>query len=219
MLESSHRSNPSSITSQYACWFDDRINQFISEHKERFEPSQQFKRRNGFFITISFDQNARSNRHENAAGFEEGGEKSELDRFSDLYNLICRQMMGSNYHRRSFDPVRPLAIGCLDMNGSRYWKSMGELENPHVHSIWILTDEIRERFQELITDEKRIASLKERLSIRDLDIQALDDDRRNSSGESRVSSYTAKFIGHNNHDLKRWEDFRILPLQRHTILN
>lgn len=213
MLESSHRRSPGSITSQYTSWFEDRINQFISEHKDRFEPSQQFKRRNGFFITISFDQNRRPNRLEDAADLEARGEKSELDRFTDLYNLTCRQMLGRNYHRGSFDPVRPLAIGCLDVNGSRYWKSMGELENPHIHSIWILTNETRESFERLIADEKRFHPIKERLSIREMDIQRLDIDDRNSKGESRVTSYMAKFIGHNNHDLARWDDVRILPLE------
>lgn len=93
---------------------------------------------------------------------------------------------------------------------------MGEIENPHIHSIWILTDETREDFERLIADESRLQPIKERLSIRELDIQPLDLDDRTSKGESRVISYAAKFIGHNNHDLAIWDDVRILPLARMT---
>ncbi|MBZ9815773.1 hypothetical protein [Mesorhizobium sp. CA7] len=165
-------------------------------------------------ITISFDHSRRIARLEDSASIDSPKLKSELDTFTDMYNHICRQLIGRNYHRPSFDPSKPLAIGCLDMNGSRYWRAMGELENPHIHSIWIFRDEVRERFQKLLADKQWFQAFKERFSIREMDIQALDHDHRNSTGEGRATSYIAKFIGHNNSELLVSDDFRVLPINR-----
>lgn len=212
MFQPVSNSSPTYITSQYASWFDDRIDQFIDEHKGRFDTVSTFKKRNGLFITISFDHSSRNQRFEDAASIDIAKAKSELDTFTDLYNYVCRQLIGRNYHRPSFDPLKPLGIGCLDMNGSRYWKSMGELENPHIHSIWIFTDQVREGFQKLIVHKDRFLALKERFSIREMDIQALDHDPRNSTGDGCATSYMAKFIGHNNSELLVGDDFRVLPI-------
>lgn len=217
MLQTVSKPSPTSITSQYASWFDDRIDQFIEEHKGRFDSVSTFKKRNGYFITISFDHSRRHQRQEGSASIDIPKAKSELDTFTDIYNHLCRQLIGRNYHRPSFDPLKPLAIGCLDMNGSRYWKSMGELENPHIHSIWIFTDQVREGFQKLIADRERFLAFKERFSIREMDVQALDYDHRNSTGEDRATSYMAKFIGHNNSELLAGDDFRVLPIARLNV--
>lgn len=219
MLQShSHTSLPS-ISAQYASWFDDRIEQFIEAHKGRFEPPSYYKRRNGFFITISFDHNSRKQRLESSALIDGSGAKTMMDTFTDLYNLICRNVVGRNYHRPSFHELKPLAIGCLDMNGSRYWRSMGELENPHIHSIWIFTDQTRDGFQKLLADKEGLLSIKERFSIRELDIQQLDHDHRNLTDDSRALSYMAKFMVHNNQELKVADDFRVLPFQVEKSLN
>lgn len=207
-MQISHQfTSPASITRQYACWFDERIDEFIDKHKNRFESRSMFKSRNGFFATISFDQNRRMNRPEGSDEIE----LSELERFTDIYNRICRQIIGRNYHRQSFQDQLPLAIGCLDANGSRYWRSIGEIENLHVHSIWILTDQTRDRFLEFLNEGTRFVAIKERFSIRAIDIQPMIDDRRNQTGESCISSYTAKFIGHNNDGLGVPSDFAICP--------
>lgn len=92
---------------------------------------------------------------------------------------------------------------------------MGEVENPHIHSIWVFTNQTAIGFQKLLADENWLQSIKERFGIRHIDIQPLDHDRRNLSGESRISSYTAKFIGHNANELKVSDDIRILPTSLH----
>lgn len=219
MFQTVPKPSPTTITHQYASWFDERIDQFIEEHKGRFDSVSTFKKRNGYFITISFDHNLRNQRLEGTASIDSSRAKSELDTFTDLYNYLCRQLIGRNYHRPSFDALKPLAIGCLDMNGSRYWRSMGALENPHIHSIWIFTDQVREGFQKLVADKPRFLAFKERFSIREMDIQALDHDHRNSTGEGRATSYMAKFIGHNNSELLVRDDFRVLPFSKRPALH
>lgn len=94
---------------------------------------------------------------------------------------------------------------------------MGELENAHIHTIWIFTDQVRERFQKLIADRERFSAFKERFQIREMDIQALDHDHRNSTGQRCATSYMAKFIGHNNSELLVGDDFRVLPIVHATL--
>lgn len=204
--------NPSArkITETYVEWFDQRINEFIDTHKSTFDRRDMFMARNGLFITISFDQNKRPVRHEDSETADEA-RWSELDRFQDLYNRICRKIVARNFHRDSFRDQLPLAIACIDVNGTRYWKSMGEVENIHIHSIWMLTDETRKQFQELIADKMWFSSMKERLSIRHIDIQRLEPANQNAKNQNRVLSYSAKFIGHNSNTLMISDDFRLLP--------
>jgi hypothetical protein len=198
------------ITRRYVDWFDQRIDEFINKHKRTFDTKETFMARNGLFITISFDQSKRNVRNE----YPESSDKrwSELDRFQDIYNRICRQIVGRNFNRKGFKDNLPLAIGCIDVNGTRYWQSMGEVENVHIHSVWMLTDETNGRFQNLISDRKWFKDLRERSSIRAIDIQRLEPREGNLRGQNRVLSYSAKFIGHNNRDLIIGDDFRMLPI-------
>ncbi|TIX18983.1 MAG: hypothetical protein E5W97_29410 [Mesorhizobium sp.] len=211
--------SPTSVTQQYASWFDGRIDEFIEGHKGRFGSVSMFKKRNGFLITFSFDHSRRNQRYKGTASIDSSTVKSQLDTFTDIYNYLCRHLIDRNYHRPSFDALKPLAIGCLDMNGSRYWRSIGPLENPHIHSIWIFADQVREGFQKLISDKERFLAFKERFCLREMDIQALDHDHRNSTGEGRATSYMAKFIGHNNSELLVSDDFRVLPISKRPALH
>jgi hypothetical protein len=63
----------------------------------------------------------------------------------------------------------------------------------------------------LISDTKWFEDLKERSSIRAIDIQRLEPREGNLKAQNRVLSYSAKFIGHNNRDLIIGDDFRMLP--------
>lgn len=193
--------SPTEITRQYARWFDSQIDRFADQHRGRFQSRSAFKSQNGFFITISFEHNGSESR-------------SELDRFSALYNKVCRQVLGRNYHRRSHDHERPLAIGCLDSNGSRYWRQLGQVENAHIHSIWMLTNQIAPAFRNLVADKNWLQGFEKQLSIRQIDIQPFDDRDRYSTGESRIASYTAKFVGFNNAELAVADDVCVLPPQR-----
>lgn len=190
--------SPRQITRQYASWFDSQIDSFADNHLGRFQSRSAFKSQNGWFITISFDHKPSENR-------------SELDRFAALYNRICRQVLGRNYHRQHHNDQRPLAIVCLDSNGSRYWRQIGEIENAHIHSIWILTNQTAPALKILLADKNWLQTIKKQFSIRQIDIQPLDDRNRYSTGESQISSYTAKWIGFNNNEPNPIADLMIFP--------
>lgn len=201
MLQLQTHLTPKEAQAAYSSWFDDRIDQYALDHKPAGQSVSDFKRAHGLFVTISFDQRAKDRIGQ-----------SELEIFSDLYNRIGRRLVGRNYHRPSFRDRLPLAIACLDANGSRYWKSMGAIDNAHIHSIWLFGEATGRKLQNLIADSNWFPAIKERFGIRAVDIQPLDHERRNLTGGSRISSYASKFLAHNNRDLVAADDLRIFPI-------
>lgn len=159
------------------------------------------------FVTVSFDQTVRHFPTERFGTSELDGDKTltELDRFSDLYNRLCRRVIGRNFHRPSHRDRLPMVIACLDGNGTRHWRSMGDVENAHIHSIWLGTNEIAPRVLETLNDPEWLGPLKARHRIRQIDIQRL------KTETTRMTDYAAKLIGHNTQDLRIADDLRILP--------
>ncbi|MER9280709.1 hypothetical protein [Mesorhizobium sp. M0522] len=128
MSQAAHAITPRQIQDQYIAWFENLIEQFTTRQQIEVRDVEMCRAKNGVFITISFDQNA-------IGQGDDGKRCTELERFADMFNRVCRSIVGRNFHRPLFNGQQPLAIGCLDGNGTRYWKSMGEIENVHVHSI------------------------------------------------------------------------------------
>ena len=83
---------------------------------------------------------------------------------------------------------------------------MGELENPHIHSIWLSTNEIAPKVLETLNDSEWLGPVKARHRIRQVDIQRLRPET------SPMTGYAAKLIGHNTQELRIADDLRILPL-------
>lgn len=90
---------------------------------------------------------------------------------------------------------------------------MGSIENVHIHSIWMSNPTIDERFTEMWSNENWVSEATKRLGIRDLDVRRWDNDTRDRYGNSRVTSYASKFIGHNQRNLDIPDDFRIYPVR------
>jgi hypothetical protein len=82
---------------------------------------------------------------------------------------------------------------------------MGELENPHIHSIWLGTNEIAPKVLETLNNPEWLGPLKTRHHIRQIDIQRLRPET------TSITEYAAKLIGHNTAELTIADDLRILP--------
>jgi hypothetical protein len=207
-MQETSKPSPHQINAHYGTWFDQKMIEFIDRHRGQYEPRELFKVRNGLFVTVSFDQNVR---HYPRRGLghsdDDDGDRTltELDRFSDVYNRLCRTVVGRNFHRPSHRESLPLVIACLDVNGTRHWRSIGELENPHIHSIWLGTNEIAPKVLETLKDPEWLGPLKARHQIRQIDTQRLRPET------VRMTGYAAKLIGHNTAELRIADDFRILP--------
>jgi hypothetical protein len=206
-MRETSKPSPHQINAHYAGWFDQRMIEFIDRHRGQYEPKELFKVRNGLFVTVSFDQNDRHYPREGLGTSDPDGDRTltELDRFSDLYNRLCRTVIGRNFHRPSHRESLPLVIACLDVNGTRHWRSMGELENAHIHSIWLSTNEVAPKVLETLNNPEWLGAMKARLRIRQIDIQRLRPET------TRMTGYAAKLIGHNTAELRIADDLRIFP--------
>lgn len=156
------------------------------------------------FVTLTFRQTNRKT--QTAEGQSLGA--NEMDEFSHLYNRVCRMLVGRHFDKPRNRGLLPPAFAFVDAEGSRYWKGIHELENLHIHSMWVVSSEKSEACQEII--RSAVASSKGTLKVDSVDIQIVDA----SDAEALVTTtaYSSKLVGMNNERLEISEDFKVFPL-------
>jgi len=157
------------------------------------------------FITITFEKSG-SGRQRRLAEGQAAGEV-ELDAFNHLYNRVCRDMVGRNYHRESHRSKLPRVLAFIDAEGSRYWNSMRDAEDLHIHSIWVIPSNQTEQLEQSL--RRGSAALNRNAPIDAIDIKPID----HGDGDTvlRTVSYSSKLMGFNSIDLGVADDFRVFP--------
>lgn len=155
------------------------------------------------FATLTFRQTGR--RTQSAEGQSLGA--NEMDAFSHLYNRVCRTLVGRHFDKPRNRPFLPPAFAFLDAEGSRYWKGIHELENLHIHSMWVVPAGKSDACQQII--RSAMSSSRGPLKVDSVDVQIVDA----SDAEALVTTtaYSSKLIGMNTQRLEIGEDFRIFP--------
>lgn len=195
--------DPKDLNRIYTKWFQQIIVERDSEMTDVDEETI-------FFITLTFKRDARGRRRRSAEGQPLG--QPEMESFHHLYNWVSRNLVGRNYHRDSHHDLLPKAIPFLDAEGSKYWRSIGEMSNLHIHSIWTMRGNQKAEFETLLgqpNDDRE--TILDRLGFDAIDVQEMD--RRDTNGISRVISYSSKLIGFNVRELGVAEEFRVYPLR------
>lgn len=179
---------------EYGTWFGSMITEGLRDEDERQAV---------LFVTVTFKKIGRRRRL--AEGQAVG--EVELDGFTHLYNRACRDLVGRNYHRASHRSCLPKVLAFIDAEGSRYWGSMRDAENLHIHSIWVIpadkTDQVSQSLR------RGAATLNEDAPIDAIDIEPIDQGDEHCI--RRVVSYSSKLMGHNAAELAVAEDFRVFP--------
>lgn len=169
--------------------------------------SETVKTHSMYFITISFNQKNDHRRRRETEGFLPNA--YEFDAFNLLYNKICRKLIGRNYTRKINHNRLPETIACIDVAGTRYWSSKGEIENKHIHSVWKIRNEDQVSFEELLNASEFQFDLDLKIGIDGFDIQKI------KAGSVidvvNVVSYSSKFLQFNEIDCDVEEDLRIYP--------
>ncbi|MRG54578.1 hypothetical protein GF108_03140 [Phyllobacterium sp. SYP-B3895] len=109
----------------------------------------------------------------------------------------------------------PKMIACADANGTRYWLAMGDVENVHLHTIWMLPADLTEKFKSAI-NEIQIEWEFTKFDLRDIDIQPMTSFVTDRLRPSVLSSYTSKFLDFNNEKLQVAEDIQIFPRSKES---
>ncbi|MBY5637715.1 hypothetical protein HFO39_23590 [Rhizobium leguminosarum] len=102
-------------------------------------------------------------------------------------------------------------IAAADVNGTRYWKSSGRIENVHIHSIWVFANGQRGWFREVLHAVKKDCTY--RYDFDAVDVRKVNGDLPSKEKDvKRLPSYTSKFLGFNTLDVKIAGDLAMYPL-------
>jgi hypothetical protein len=219
-----HSASPSAIARSYSDWFGTTIESFLYLHRLPFQSYDAYIEANAFFVTFTFDKRKLARRKSRLSVSEaniaydqreQAASKrrqlsAEFDNVDRVYKEACQAILGPNFHRPSKRKFQPLMIAAADVNGTRYWKSSGPIENFHIHSIWVFgngqlaafrqkMDEIRNEVDDRYDfDEINVCGVSRTNGDRKIDVQ-------------RLSSYSSKFLGFNAIDLSVSDDLEIYP--------
>lgn len=185
-----------SLNKAYGDWFGSMITDAVDEPGER---------KAILFVTLTFEKDGSGRRRRLAEGQPVG--ELELDAFNHLYNRVCRDIVGRNYHRESHRSKLPRVLAFVDAEGSRYWGSMRDPENLHIHSIWVISSTLVDQLEKSLQRGK--VHLSANLGVDAVDIRSIDRDDGNSV--LRVASYSSKMMGFNTMNLGVADDFRVFP--------
>lgn len=103
-----------SLNKAYGDWFGSMITDAFSEPGD---PKAIL------FITLTFEKSGSGRRRRLAEGQADG--EVELDAFTHLYNRVCRDLVGRNYHRDSYRSQLPKVLAFIDAEGSTATNSRG----------------------------------------------------------------------------------------------
>lgn len=183
------------IKYEYKNWF---IQHLISSNIENFDdPSTYFL----FTITSPFTA---------LRLYDSNQQASELFSVFDIFYIrLCQNLVGKNFHRRSFARQLPLAVAAIDVEGTKAGH-VDERRNPHLHSIVRIPDRDLDRFNETMSDVIGHMNTNRPMwsfhldEFESPDIQNLD----------RVAEYLTKFTGQNAQENHVAEDVRTYPLSK-----
>lgn len=216
--------NAFKTANEYANWIDQLIISFVDQERIPWQPIENYLQWNALFVTFTFDKRKIGRRksalNDSSASFafNDGSnvDRSNKDDLSPeffnidrLYKKVCRAILGRNYsrHRQS----QPLLIAAADVNGTRYWKTAGEIENLHIHTLWVFKkgqiDKAGAKLEKVITSERE-----NEFDFDDIHIEDVNrfDDRNGSP--SRLSGYLTKFQGFNAIDPRVGQDLMVYPV-------
>jgi hypothetical protein len=138
---------------------------------------------NGYSITIMMDrEKVSSASHRSEAGLKEW---IGFDRF---YKWTCRSMLGSGFNHVNKRDQQPLVLVFLDVEGTADGRFQDQVEGIHFHSVWIVPDHLRERFEEWIMSPETRHKARHKFAIMNMDVRRVDGTPR------RLLSYAGKFM-------------------------
>lgn len=182
-------------------WVRDLITERYDVEKAAYQTFESYLISNFYLVTLVFNQSKilqkyKSDDREYAIG------EVELKQFRHLYNLVCREALGRKYNKAA-NAEKPLSIACIDANGSRYWSEVGDLDNIHIHSVWLMDSSMKGCF------DKVVKGIMEKSSGA-VDIENVDV-KRYTGDIDKVISYTMKFDAFTRDGDDLGVTFHILP--------
>lgn len=195
---------------EYANWIDERIKNFTDPDRPTWQPMESYMQFHAVFVTFTFDKSKiarrRSEISDSLSPIYNHKLSPEFLNTDRLYKKMCRELLGSNYTRRR--DRQPLMIAAADVNGTRYWDTSGDLQNLHIHSIWVFRpgqiEKAKKKFAMIDTETREY-------DFSHVDVRDLTSYATSVGNPSKIASYTSKFLGFNAMDMLIGDDFLIYP--------
>lgn len=209
---------PQQISKEFASWIDNRIASFTDPDRPEWQPIENYLQWNAMFVTFMFDKRKIAGRQSKMSDSSSptpmqvnSPQALNIDR---LYKRMCRSLLGSHYPRKR--EQQPLMIAGADVNGTRYWKTSGELQNQHVHSIWVFKpgqmEKAKGKFASIDLDTPEY-------DFANIDVKPIASYRRAGQANSAIASYVSKFLGFNAIDMRVLDDLLSYPeYKQHRII-
>ena len=220
-----YRLSPHKTSQQYALWIDQLLTSFTDPERIEWQPTENYLQWNALFVTFTFDKRkicrrqSALNDSSGTIGWNDGNNidlynkddlSAEFFNIDRLYKKVCRAVLGRDYSKHRQE--QPLLIAAADVNGTRYWKSAGEIQNLHIHSIWVFKkgqiEKARDKLEQVKASERE-----NEFDFHEVDIANVG--RFEEQGHpSALSSYSAKFLGFNAINPRIGLDLAIYPTHR-----
>lgn len=189
----------------YTAWVENLIRDFASKHKSPYESDEFYLSNNLLFATFNFDGKNIKNRARRQESHVPVGE-TQIEQFTHFYNLVCRRILGRDYHKIPREN-KPLCLVSLDANGSRYWRDIGEIDNLHLHSIWVMKPGTIDKF-----DECRFRALSNgSFDFSEIHVEPFRADQDREKSLRTLISYTLKLDSLNRREAAIDNTIRIYP--------
>lgn len=181
-------------------WVYSKMHDHYISCKGPYEGFEAFLLSRMTMVTFNFDQNKIRKKYFLEEEIMSAGH-FEMKQFNHFYNLVCRKALGRKYLKSPSDQ-KPFSFVCMDVNGSRYWKEMGDIENIHLHSIWLMDNEMKESFNEI---KEKALSPDGSFDLKEID------EKRYTGDIKRVISYASKFEAFNMYKGEFSDTFAFYP--------
>lgn len=183
-------------------WVRDLIKERYEAEKVAYQTFESYLISNFYLVTLVFNQSKILQKYKDEEQEYAIGE-IELKQFCHLYNLVCREALGRKYNKAA-NAEKPLSIACIDANGSRYWSEVGDLDNIHIHSVWLMDPSMKECFDRVV--KNMIEKPSGAIDIENVDV------KRYTGEVDKVISYTMKFDAFTRDGDDIGVTFHILPM-------
>lgn len=183
------------------------INQAYSKFFLDWAAEHLTETRQALLITTTFDHESQMRRRRETVGLDQGS--YEKTAFQHLYNVTARQLVGSNYNRPSKRSQLPNVATFLDAEATKFWRTVGDFRNVHLHSIWIVETDKIEMLKRTLDLKGRNGGYLQALGFDAIDIRAIG---TSDTDLNRVVTYASKLLGFNSESLNLGMDFEIYPL-------
>ena len=190
---------------EFYLWIREKIEYFAEMHKtSEYKENSLYIKDSALFITFNYDNSKIGNDILSDGKLNIG--EIQFNQLHHFYNLVCREIFGRKYNEVPLDQ-RPMCFASLDVNGTKYWNTMGEINNIHIHTVWMIHPDHIIHLKTVINNIMEY----DKLYFKQIHIENLDNKDNLDMNLRNIIMYSLKFDRFNIHEANIEDNFRLYP--------